>query len=81
LPGIEINLIGEHVRDGIARLEAFLDRAMLDDAAKVRIIHGTGSGSLRSAIRSYLADSPYVAKFQEGDPQAGGDGVTIAYLA
>jgi len=80
VPAIEINLIGEHVKDGLARLEAFLDHATLDAAAKVRIIHGSGSGTLRSAVRRYLADSPYVSKFEEGDPLGGGSGVTIAYL-
>ncbi len=76
----EINLIGERVRDALDRLEAFLDQAVLEDASAVRIVHGTGSGALRDAVREYLSGSPYVTRFEQADHRSGGAGATIAYL-
>jgi DNA mismatch repair protein MutS2 len=80
LPSAEINLIGERVQSGLIQLEAFLDRAVVDDATTVRVVHGTGTGALRSAVREFLATSPYVAGFADGEPNAGGAGVTIVRL-
>jgi DNA mismatch repair protein MutS2 len=83
LPGVarlEINLIGARVQGALAQLESFLDQATLDDVGVVRIIHGMGTGALRDAVRGYLAESPYVARFAQADRREGGAGATIAYL-
>lgn len=77
---MELNLVGARVARALARLESFLDRASLDDKSFVRIIHGHGSGALRSAVREYLAESPYVTRFEEAEGSAGGSGATIAHL-
>lgn len=76
----ELNLVGARVARALERLEAFLDRAALDEKSFVRIVHGHGSGALRSAVREYLAESPYVARFEEADGSAGGTGATIVHL-
>jgi len=77
----EINLIGQRVRDAIDALGAFLDRAARAGLSEVRVVHGIGSGALRSAVHEFLASSPYCATFRESEPAAGGAGVTIAELA
>ncbi len=79
-PAHEINLVGKRVGRALEELETFLDRAALDDRSVVRIVHGHGSGALRRAVREYLADCAYVARYEEADPHAGGSGATIAHL-
>ncbi|MGH7232120.1 MAG: endonuclease MutS2 [Nitrospiraceae bacterium] len=59
---------------------AALDRAALAGSPLLRLIHGHGTGRLRSALRSYLSESPYVASFRSGERAEGGDGVTIVEL-
>lgn len=83
LPGIalmEINLVGSRVRPALSQLEAFLDRATLENVGIVRIIHGMGSGALRDAVREYLGSSAYVSRFAQADRREGGGGATIAWL-
>jgi DNA mismatch repair protein MutS2 len=46
----------------------------------VRIIHGKGTGKLRQEVRAALKDHQYVASFEEGHPNEGGDGVTVAKI-
>lgn len=73
----KLDLRGERVEDALIELEAYLDRVSLANLTPVQIIHGHGSGQLRHAIRDYLDDSPYVAKYRPGENSEGGDGVTI----
>lgn len=83
LPGIallELNLVGSRVQPALAQLEAFLDRATLENIGIVRIIHGMGTGALRDAVREYLGSSPYVTRFAQADRREGGGGATIAWL-
>jgi DNA mismatch repair protein MutS2 len=47
----------------------------------VRIIHGKGTGRLRQVVRELLRDSPHVKKYEPGQDNEGGDGVTVAKLA
>ncbi len=77
---MELNLVGARVAPALERLESFLDRASLDDKSFVRIVHGHGTGALRSAVREYLSESPYVDRFEEAESNAGGSGATIVHL-
>ncbi|MCS6924586.1 MAG: endonuclease MutS2 [Candidatus Binatia bacterium] len=76
----EINLLGLRVSEALPRLEEFLDRAVLDQHASVRIIHGTGTGALKRAVRDFLAHSPYCFSFSEAPQAEGGSGATIVML-
>ncbi len=76
----EINLVGARVARALERLESFLDRASLDDRSFVRVVHGHGSGALRAAVREYLAECPYVDRFEDAEGSAGGSGATIVHL-
>ncbi|MCC6453723.1 MAG: endonuclease MutS2 [Caldilineaceae bacterium] len=79
-PGIEFDMRGERVEEGLAKLERYLDDAYLARLPWVRIIHGKGTGALREAVRTLLRQHPSVAEFRNGDTGEGGDGVTVAKL-
>lgn len=72
-----LDLRGYRVEEALDSLEVFLDKASLVNLTPVYIIHGHGTGALKSAIRDYISTSPYVAKFRFGEPSEGGDGVSI----
>jgi len=80
-PGLEIDLRGQNVEDGLAMLERYLDSAYLAQLPWVRIIHGKGTGKLRQAVRELLRASDLVKAHETGGDAEGGDGVTIARLA
>ncbi len=72
-----LDLRGYKVEDALDSLEFYLDKASLANLASVMIIHGHGTGALKSAVRDFLSTSPYVAKFRPGEDAEGGDGVSI----
>lgn len=73
----EINLIGLTVDEAIIRLDKYLDDAYLSKIPQVRIVHGKGTGALRSAVHSHLKRSSYVKSFRLGAYGEGEAGVTI----
>jgi DNA mismatch repair protein MutS2 len=80
-PGIELNLRGKLVEDGLEELDRYLERAYSSGLLFVRIVHGKGTGKLREAVRNALKSSPYVASFEEPKDSEGGAGVTVAKMA
>ena len=76
----KIDLRGYRIDDALNELDLFLDKASMVNLSYVEIVHGHGTGQLRSAIRDYLSDSPYVAKFRQGEDGEGGNGVTFVDL-
>ncbi|HKT33954.1 MAG TPA: endonuclease MutS2 [Nitrospira sp.] len=66
--------------EALEQVTAALDRATMEGAPILRIIHGHGTGKLKATLRSYLKDSPYVAQARSGDRAEGGDGVTIVTI-
>ncbi|HMB22299.1 MAG TPA: Smr/MutS family protein, partial [Anaerolineales bacterium] len=80
-PGIELNLRGKLVEEGLEELDRYLERAYSSGLLFVRIIHGKGTGKLREAVRNALKSSPYVASFEEPKDSEGGAGVTVAKMA
>ncbi len=76
----EINVIGEHAEEACARVEKFLDSAVMATASRVRIVHGHGMGVLRKAIAKLLAESPHVEKYYPAPQNEGGAGATIVEL-
>lgn len=74
----EINLVGKYPDDAVAELEKYLDDAYIAGLATVRIIHGRGTGALRSAVQNYLKKNKHIKKFRNGEFGEGDAGVTIA---
>jgi DNA mismatch repair protein MutS2 len=73
----ELNVIGAHSDEAVARVEKFLDEALLSELKSVRIIHGYGTGQLRRAIAEFLRMHAYVAHFAPAPDNQGGGGVTV----
>lgn len=72
-----LDLRGYRVEEALDSLEVFLDKASLVNLNPVYIIHGHGTGALKSGVREFLSNSPYVAKYRFGEPAEGGDGVSV----
>ena len=73
----EINLIGKTVDEALALLDKYLDDAYLAHLPSVRVVHGKGTGKLRSAVHSHLKRMKYVKSFRLGEFGEGDAGVTI----
>ena len=80
-PGVELDIRGRRVEDGLAELTTFIDQAYLSQMPWVRIIHGKGTGKLRTAVRKSLKKNKHVSSFEEGKDGEGGAGVTVAKFA
>jgi len=76
----EINLLGKTVDEALAALDKFMDDALMAHCSEVRIVHGKGTGALRSAVTAYLKKAPYVESFRKGEFGEGDSGVTIVKL-
>lgn len=74
----EINLLGKTVDEAIAVLDKYLDDAYLAHLPSVRIVHGKGTGALRSAVQGHLKKCKYVKSYRLGEHGEGDAGVTIA---
>ena len=72
-----LDLRGYRVEDALDDLEEYLDKASLANLSPVYVIHGHGTGALKTAVRDFLIVSPYVAKFRPGEDTEGGDGVSV----
>ena len=72
-----LDLRGERVEEALDNLESYLDKASLANLSPVYVIHGHGTGALKSAVRDFISTSPYVAKFRAGEDTEGGDGVSV----
>ena len=76
----EINVIGRTVDDATREVEKFVDRAFLAGLPRVRVVHGSGMGILRKALRQYLQNHPHVATIAEPPQNEGGAGATVVEL-
>jgi DNA mismatch repair protein MutS2 len=76
-----LDLRGQRGDDAMREVERFLDRASRDSEAAAILLHGHGTGALKTMIREYLKTSPYAKRFRPGDATEGGDGATVVELA
>jgi DNA mismatch repair protein MutS2 len=76
----EINVIGRTVDEATSEVEKFVDRAFLAGMPRVRIVHGSGMGILRKALREYLKKHPHVETVAEAPQNEGGGGATLVEL-
>jgi DNA mismatch repair protein MutS2 len=76
----EINVIGQTVDDASREVEKFVDRAFLAGLPRVRVVHGSGMGILRKALRQLLQQHPHVASVAEPPQSEGGGGATVVEL-
>lgn len=79
-PGVELDIRGQRVDEGLDALDRYLEKAYLAGLPFVRIIHGKGTGRLRESVREALANNPHVDRFEGGNRTEGGEGVSVAHL-
>ena len=72
-----LDLRGKRVEEALDELEGYLDEASLANLSPVYVIHGHGTGALKSAVREFVSTSPYVAKYRAGEDAEGGDGICV----
>jgi DNA mismatch repair protein MutS2 len=77
---LEINVIGQTVDEATREVEKFVDRAFLAGLPRVRVVHGSGMGILRKALRQYLQKHPHVESVTEPPQNEGGGGATVIEL-
>jgi DNA mismatch repair protein MutS2 len=80
-PDNTLDMRGMYVDDALPEIDAFLDRLSLGQAPHAFLIHGHGTGALKSAVRRHVAKSPYVTRSLPAPREQGGDGVTIVVLS
>ncbi|MDE5970237.1 MAG: Smr/MutS family protein, partial [Muribaculaceae bacterium] len=77
----EIDVRGMRADEAIQAVTYFLDDAIQFGSSRVRILHGTGTGALRQALRAYLSTHPGVTRYADEDVRFGGAGITVVNLA
>ncbi len=73
-------LVGQRVDAALQTLERFLDDALLASLSQIEIVHGSGTGALRKAVREYLAGQRCVTAFYAAAAEHGGEKITVAEL-
>ena len=71
---------GETVDEALSELGLFIDRCVLNNIEEIRIIHGKGTGALRSAVTDYLKTHPNVSEYRLGRYGEGENGVTVVTM-
>jgi DNA mismatch repair protein MutS2 len=75
-----VDVRGNRADEAVAQVDRFVDESLLAGRDAVFVIHGHGTGALRTAIRTHLASHKAIEKFRPGEQNEGGDGVTVAFL-
>jgi DNA mismatch repair protein MutS2 len=76
----EINVIGKRLDEATDEVEKALDATLMAGDARLRVIHGHGTGRLRDGLREHLRTHPAVASIRQADAREGGNGATIVEL-
>ena len=75
-----IDVRGQRVDEAVANVDRFLDESLMASRDTAFVVHGHGTGALRTAVRQHLGAHKAIDKFRAGEPSEGGDGVTVAFL-
>ncbi len=76
----ELMMLGRRAEEVELLLDKYLDDASLANLSQVRIVHGSGTGTLRQIVRDILKSHPLVKSFRPGEKGEGGNGVTMVKL-
>ncbi|HEY0985409.1 MAG TPA: Smr/MutS family protein, partial [Kofleriaceae bacterium] len=75
-----LDVRGNRVDDAVAQVDRCVDESRMAGRDAIFVVHGHGTGALRSAIRSHLQTHKAIEKLRPGEQSEGGDGVTVAFL-
>lgn len=75
-----LDVRGLRADDALAMLDSFIDRLYAGPQRVGYVLHGHGTGALRSVVREHLRTPPYVQTIRPGEPDEGGDAITVFYL-
>lgn len=75
--GLELDIRGERYEDALRRVEKYIDDALLANYPRISIIHGKGTGALRTGVQEYLKHHRAVKRMRLGEAGEGGSGVTV----
>ena len=73
-------MIGLYVDEALDELDQYIDRAVLANKERIKVIHGFGTGALRNAVHAYLKKNKHVKSYKLGGEFDGGLGSTIVIL-
>ncbi|MBU6451550.1 MAG: Smr/MutS family protein [Cyanobacteria bacterium REEB67] len=76
-----LDLRGKRVEEALSLLEQFVDGCATNRITPFMVIHGHGTGAVKSAVRDYLGSMQYEGQYRPGENYEGGDGVTVVDLA
>ncbi|MFC1866635.1 endonuclease MutS2 [Thermodesulfobacteriota bacterium] len=76
----EINLIGYKVEDALPLIDKMIDRSIVEGGLSLKLVHGHGTGKLKTAIRDHLRKFSCVKRIGGADPKSGGEAITIVEL-
>ncbi|CAM2993852.1 endonuclease MutS2 [Paenibacillus sediminis] len=76
----ELDLRGDNLEEALIKVDRFIDEAFLSNLGQIYIIHGKGTGILRSGIQDYLRKHKHIKSYRSGNYGEGGTGVTVAEL-
>ncbi|MBT3755476.1 MAG: endonuclease MutS2 [Candidatus Cloacimonetes bacterium] len=77
---MELKILGFRFDEALPEIETFIDNAVVNGLFMIRIVHGKGTGVLRSKVRNYLRTNRNVEEFFTPPPEAGGSGVTVVKI-
>ncbi|HEX4423004.1 MAG TPA: Smr/MutS family protein [Kofleriaceae bacterium] len=75
-----LDVRGNRVDDAVAQVDQFVDESLMAGRDAIFVVHGHGTGALRSAIRGHLKTHKAIEKLRPGEQNEGGDGITVAFL-
>jgi DNA mismatch repair protein MutS2 len=75
-----LDVRGQRADEAVSNVDRFLDESLMASRDTAFIVHGHGTGALRQAVRTHLGTHNAVDKFRAGEPNEGGDGVTVVFL-
>jgi DNA mismatch repair protein MutS2 len=77
----DIDVRGQRAEEALTNIREFIDKAVMFEVYKLRILHGKGQGILKETIRKYLASEPLVTNFHDEHVDLGGAGITVVELS
>ena len=72
---------GQTLDEALPKIEKFLDDGFRAGLPRLRVVHGKGTGKMRTAVRELLAKHPLVKGYEFAEPREGGEGVTVVEMA